>query len=204
MKTKSTYFTPDFRMFFEDLKVNNNKEWFKRNKHRYDNHVAQPFNVFIDQILRTIQKQDNSINITVDEAVFRIHRDLRFTKDKSPYKIFKSALISPKGRKSKEVPGLYLEMGEDHIKVAGGCFKLNSRQISKLEDNYEPIELITNKPEFISCWGELIKNKYSLTYQTQLPSNLLTSNILDLKIQAYWQKLKPVIDNFKEILQSDI
>lgn len=203
MKTNNKYFSQEFSNFLKELEENNNKEWFNGNKKRYQEYVALPFNAFIEKILNAIKRQDSTIDIELSEAVFRINRDLRFTKDKSPYKIFKSALISPKGRKSKEEPGFYLEMGAAYIKIACGCFKLSPVQLRKIERNIAQIASISGNPTFISYWGGLIKSKNSLTFETLLPSKLLTSDDLDVQMLTYWRTMKPIVDVFKEILQKE-
>lgn len=194
------YFDYQFINFFKTLETNNSKEWFHSNKDTYLDFVDKPFQEFVSKLLEVIKKMDSSIDIETNEAIFRINKDIRFSKDKSPYKLFKSALISSKGRKSKKEPGFYLEMGSENIKIAGGCFKLTPNQIKLIEKNIQRVYDISLNPTFKAYCGDLIKTKNSLTFETTLSSSLIYSDDLDVLILTHWQIMKPIISVFKEIL----
>jgi len=84
-----TYFTPAFFKFFADLKKHNNKAWFDANKARYETVVREPLLAFIADFgptLRRITPHLVADPRPVGGSMFRIYRDLRFSKDKSPYK----------------------------------------------------------------------------------------------------------------------
>jgi hypothetical protein len=104
---RMTCFTTDFNAFFMDLAKNNNKEWFDANRKRYESSVKKPFHAFVGEAIQRIGKLDRTVAIEPKEAIFRINRDIRFSKDKTPYKLSCSAIISPAGRKDHAVPGLY-------------------------------------------------------------------------------------------------
>ena len=93
------YFTKDFTKFLKDLEKNNNREWFNENKKRYEESVKEPFYNFIDEMIMRINAIDNNVAIQPKDAIFRIYKDVRFSKDKLPYKTQVSAVISPGGRK---------------------------------------------------------------------------------------------------------
>lgn len=204
MKTSIKYFQKEYVTFLSSLKQNNNKEWFQTNKETYSKYVDVPFEDFVNQILKVIKKQDPTINIGPNEAIFRINRDIRFSKDKTPYKAFKSALISSKGRKSKQEPGFYLEMGSDNIRMAAGCFKLTPSQIKLVEENIHKVYDVSNNSIFKAYFGELIKTKNSLIFETNLSSELIDSDDLDILVLTHWQVIKPAISVFNEILFNNI
>ena len=106
-----TYFTKEFNSFFADLAKNNKTEWFHANKKRYEEFVKVPFEEFVAEMISRMQKEDPEINILPKEAIFRINRDLRFSKDKKPYKEWVSAVISKFGKKDKSYPGIYFHIG---------------------------------------------------------------------------------------------
>ena len=112
-----TYFSIDFLDFFKELAGNNHKDWFDLNRKRYEANIKKTFEVFITDLITQINKHDEKIEITYKEAIFRINRDVRFSKNKEPYKLNRSAIISPKGKKDKAFPGLYLEMGPEHYRI---------------------------------------------------------------------------------------
>ena len=202
MGTHKKYFTQNYINFFEELELNNNKEWFGKNKDNYSQHVDKPFHEFIAQLLIRIHKLDSKINIEARDAIFRIYRDLRFSKDKTPYKAFKSALISSKGRRSKEEPGFYIEIGAKHIKLAGGCFKLKPIQIQEIIKHLKSIKSISNDQNFIQYWGDLTIGKNSITFETLLSPELIKNGDLENLILMYWKTIRPVIKSFKELLEN--
>ncbi|MEL6943413.1 MAG: DUF2461 domain-containing protein, partial [Bacteroidota bacterium] len=103
------HFTPDFLNFFKDLRANNEREWFHANKKRYEQSVKIPFQAFIADVIEHASIFDPNILITPKDAIFRIYKDTRFSKDKTPYKLHASAVVSRGGRKDLTSIGIYLE-----------------------------------------------------------------------------------------------
>src|SRR6188474_814776 len=93
--------------FLKDLKKNNNKPWF--DKHRKDYEAAKAdFAGFIQEIIDQHGKKDPTIkNLMAKDCLFRINRDIRFSKDKSPYKSNFGASINTGGRKAMDSAGYY-------------------------------------------------------------------------------------------------
>lgn len=116
------WFTPDYNRFFKELAANNNKDWFDANKKRYETAVKKPFEAFVGEVVARIAKIDPRIRIGPKEAIFRINRDVRFSNDKTPYKLNRSALIAPGGRKDHEAPGIYFELGPGSVGFYGGAY----------------------------------------------------------------------------------
>lgn len=78
--TKSTF------QFLNDLKQNNDRDWFLANKPRFET-AKKEFEIFITQLIGEISKFDPTIgHHSAKDCIFRIYRDVRFSKDKSPYK----------------------------------------------------------------------------------------------------------------------
>lgn len=132
--TIMTYFSIDFLDFFKELAGNNHKDWFDLNRKRYEANIKKTFEVFITDLITQINKHDEKIEITYKEAIFRINRDVRFSKNKEPYKLNRSAIISPKGKKDKAFPGLYLEMGPEHYRIYGGVYQPDKEQLYAIRD----------------------------------------------------------------------
>ena len=80
-----TYFTKDFLDFFKELAANNHKDWFHANKKRYEASVKDPFKVFVQDMIDRAAAKDDRFAGEAKNAIFRINRDIRFSKDKSPY-----------------------------------------------------------------------------------------------------------------------
>lgn len=123
--------TKEYISFFKGLEKENNKEWFHANKSSYESHVKAPFIKLLDELINEIQEFDADISVNAKDAIFRINRDVRFSKDKTPYNILMKAGISPGGKKSV-LPGYYLGISADTIHVGGGLFNLDNTNLKKV------------------------------------------------------------------------
>lgn len=157
------YFTSDYLQFFKELAPNNNKDWFDENRKRYENTVREPFKLFVTDLINEISKEDSEIQITQKEAIFRINRDIRFSKDKTPYKLNNSAIISRKGRKDKSYPGLYVELGPEKLGIYGGVFMPDTAQTLKIRNyisnNLKEFKAIVSDEGFRNTFGEIKGDK---------------------------------------------
>ena len=110
--------------FLKELRKNNNRDWFKSNKSRYE--VAKlEMEGFIDDVIREISKFDPSItHHTGKSCMFRIYRDVRFSKDKSPYKTHFGAHVTAAAKKSEihSRAGYYIHIGPGESMLAGGAY----------------------------------------------------------------------------------
>lgn len=107
--------------FLKDLKDNNNREWFNENKKRYQDAKAA-FDDFINRLIPRLREFDSSIDmITAKDCTFRIYRDVRFSKDKSPYKTNMGGYIARGGRKS-QYAGYYVHLEPGQSFLAGGMY----------------------------------------------------------------------------------
>jgi uncharacterized protein (TIGR02453 family) len=127
-----SWFTDDFNKFFKDLAKNNNKEWFDANRKRYEGSVKKPFEAFIAELIKRVQKLDPRVKLEPKDAIFRINRDIRFSKDKTPYKMNASAIVSAGGRKDHGDPGIYIELGPEHVQIYGGSYEPEKDQLEAI------------------------------------------------------------------------
>jgi len=154
------YFTADFIQFLRELPANNNRDWFLENKKRYEKSVKIPFERFISDLIDELKKEDSRLKeITAKECIFRINRDVRFSKDKSPYKIHVSALISPAGRKSANGFGIYIELSGEHARLYSGAYMPSPeflRQIrEKIYNEPEQLDELISDKKFIQNFDEI-------------------------------------------------
>ena len=98
------YFSKDYLDFFKELSSNNNREWFHENKKRYDKHVRKPFISFVGGLIQELEQDWGTIPYQPKDFLMRINRDIRFSKDKTPYNTQMSAMISPHGKKNMTRP----------------------------------------------------------------------------------------------------
>ncbi len=97
--------------FLKDLAENNNLEWFHSNKKRYEKEGKTPFIDFVSELReRLLTIEPRLAEVPVKKMIFRINRDICFSRDKSPYKDHFAALISPEGTKNKVIPAHYLHI----------------------------------------------------------------------------------------------
>ena len=154
-----THFTPDFIEFFKELAPNNNKDWFDENRKRYHESIKKPFEDFVTAVINEMRKTDKTLNVTYKDCIFRINRDIRFSKDKSPYKLNRSALITHNGKKDKTSPGLYFEITPEHARVYTGVFTQDKKELQaireEIAENLSKFDKIINEKKFKSTFGEI-------------------------------------------------
>lgn len=154
-----SYFTPDYLEFFKELAANNHKEWFDANRKRYEEVVRDPFKHFIGIFIEQLRIEEPDLLIEPKDAIFRINRDIRFAKDKTPYKVNNSALISVKGRKDKNCPGVYVEFGPEKLGFYGGIYAPDTKQVQKVRSfiasNHKSFVTVLNDKEFSKNFSEI-------------------------------------------------
>ncbi len=140
------------------LEKNNNREWFQANKKAFD---AAQDNViaFTGSLIGSIGKFDADVaGLDPKTCVFRIYRDVRFSKDKSPYKTNLGAYISPGGRKSMQ-PGYYFHIQPGQSFIAGGKHIPDGPELLKIRtaiaNNTDEFLKTINKKSYKDIFGEL-------------------------------------------------
>lgn len=144
--------------FLRDIRLNNNREWFQENRERYDA-AKKEAEKFVDFLIPGLQKIDPKIGtVTARQAMFRIYRDVRFSKDKSPYKTNFGAYISPGGKKSDQA-GYYLHLDPEGSFIAGGSYGPRGEVLKKIRSeiyyNLDEFEKIIGSKQFKSVFGKL-------------------------------------------------
>ncbi|MFQ5517839.1 MAG: DUF2461 domain-containing protein [Acidimicrobiia bacterium] len=130
------YFTPKTFAFLKDLAANNEREWFKANQERYEADVRQPALDFIDDFADRLYKI--SPHFVADArkqggSLFRIHRDTRFSKDKTPYKTHTGMHFRHVATKDDvHAPGLYLHLEPGECWVGAGLWQPSTENARKI------------------------------------------------------------------------
>ncbi len=153
------YFTKNFLQFIRDLSANNDRDWFNANKKRYEEHVKKPFEAFVGVVIDDMQKIDRNVLITPKDAIFRIYRDTRFSKDKTPYKTQVSAIVSAGGRKNKSTPGLYIQFSGEDARIYSGAYELDKNALQnvreKIASDLAGFNALINDKKFKNTFGEI-------------------------------------------------
>jgi uncharacterized protein (TIGR02453 family) len=118
-------FTPELFAFLTDLRENNNREWFAANKHRYESALLEPALDFVADFAPHLEKI--SPHLLADPrpsggSLFRIYRDTRFSKDKTPYKTNVGIHFRHERAKDAYAPGFYLHLSPGEVFAGGGIW----------------------------------------------------------------------------------
>jgi len=144
-KKMTTYFSPQFFKFLKDLKKNNDRAWFARNKIKYEKQLLEPSLRFVKDVaprLRTISPYLVADPKPFHGSLFRIYRDIRFSKDKSPYKTNVAMQFwHKKGGKKIHAAGLYLHLSPGQSFAGAGIWHPDPATLNKVR------KAIVERPE---------------------------------------------------------
>lgn len=220
------YFSPDFNQFFKELAANNHKDWFDINRKRYEKEIKDPFKAFVTDLIERIRTHEPSIQIEAKDAIFRINKDIRFSKDKTPYKLHMGAVVSPLGRKDRTNPGIYVQLGPEDVRVYGGIYTADKEQLQKVRtaiaSDLKGFQKAISAPSFVETYGGEIhgeKNKVlpkelkeaaqeqpiifnkNFYYFTKMDADMVESDqLLDI-VMKHYEAAKPVREFLRNALQ---
>ena len=219
------FFKPDFLQFFIDLAPNNNKEWFDINRKRYEQIIKEPFKKFVQHLIDELSKTDEAYkNLEAKDCIFRINRDIRFAKDKSPYKMMVSAVIAPGGKKSKAINGVYFEFGPEYVRVYGGIYEIEKDDLLIIREgiagNVAKFQKAYNNPIFTEVFGTILGDKNKIIskelkeaaekeplifnkqwyFYKQFEPEIILSEDLDQVILKCYKAGRPVEEYFNDLI----
>ena len=179
---------------------------------------------FVQELINRLSESEGPLPIEAKEVIFRINRDIRFSKDKTPYKTHMSALISAGGKKDKTTPGLYLQASAEDLRIYSGAHMLEKDQLqnvrSHIASNLTEFNKLINDKVFLERFGQilgeknkrlppefaaieadqpLIANKSFYFFSKFAPKTLLSTGLADTVID-YYSSCKPVRDFFTKAL----
>jgi uncharacterized protein (TIGR02453 family) len=150
--------TTEYQNFFAELEKNNHRDWFHENKKCYEKHVKKPFESLVSEMIM-LENDYQPMHVLPKDLIFRINRDIRFSKDKAPYKLNRSAVISPNGKKDHSRPAIYFELGAINLSIAGGVWAPDKDQLLKIREfiasDIEGFKEIANEKQFVSTFKEI-------------------------------------------------
>lgn len=139
-----TGFPEEGLQFLRQLKKHNNREWFAKNKPRYEEFVKLPMQSLIATLKPLMNDLAPDIEVNPRKSMFRIYRDTRFSKNKIPYKTHVSAVFT-RHTNWQGSAGFYLQVEPGEVYVGGGIYKPENPQIKKIRH-----AISTNAQEFLA------------------------------------------------------
>jgi len=158
--TVFTGFPADLFQFFTDLEGNNNRDWFNAAKERYAETVVQPMSEFISAMqprLKAISSNYIADPKPYGGSMFRIYRDARFSRDKTPYKTHAACQFRHNAGSDAHAPGFYVHLGTEGLLFGGGIWQPPAPQLNKIRDfiadNARSWARIKNAPKTLELGG---------------------------------------------------
>ena len=149
--------------FLQELAENNNRDWFTEHRKRYDA-AKKEMEALVKDLIKGIGEFENLPNTEPKDCLFRINRDIRFSKNKAPYKEWLSAAVGPGGRHSGRIDFyVHIQPGESFL--GAGMWNPTPKQLAKfrqeIDFNPEALKSIIEAPEFKAyfpeAWGESLQ-----------------------------------------------
>jgi uncharacterized protein (TIGR02453 family) len=208
--------------FLKDLKKHNDREWFEKNRDRYDVAKAD-FQGLVQELINGISVMDTEVaaaHLQVKQCMFRINRDVRFSKNKSPYKTNFSCSISKKGKDLSDTAGYYFHAEPGQSFIAGGLYMPMPPALARIRrdisDNFEEWQGLVESKAFKKLFQKGMQDAQALVrppkgYEADNPAigylkmksfivdmpftdEELQSKQLVKKVVAGFQAIKPMID----------
>ncbi len=146
--------------FLSELRKNNNRNWFNANKAEYE-YSRNNFADFLDDLITVTARFDTTLDwLVAEDCMFRTHRDLRFSRDKTPYKPgFGAHLVANGRRVDKGLAGYYIHVEPGLTRIACGSYQPPSPWLKRIRaeiaNQGEAFEAIVKNPDFHAYFGEL-------------------------------------------------
>ncbi len=187
--------TKEAVQFLDDLIANNNTDWMHANKKRYENYKKDYHN-YIAGILAEMKPLDQSLEpLDVKNCTFRINRDIRFSKDKSPYKTNIGVWFT-QNKFRKNSPGYYIHFEKGNSFIAGGVWCPEPEQLKRIRKEiaffHEDLEAIVDNEMFKKEFGTITRDENNTLKKAPKDFDANHPAIEFLKLKSYTasQKIK--------------
>jgi uncharacterized protein (TIGR02453 family) len=221
---KFTGFSPEMFRFFNELKENNCKPWFEEHKHIYIDEILNKMKSLTIALAPAFYAIDSQINMNPTKAVSRIYRDIRFSKDKTPYRTNMWLSFQRTLTDWQSFPGFYMELKENGYAYGMGMYMATKKEMDlfRARVEYEPdrFEKMTKHllakhkyllggdlykrplpndlPEYFQQWIQ--RKSVYLHKELPLGEELFRADFVDL-IAKEFLLLKPLYDFFADICE---
>jgi len=168
-------------IFFIELRENNYKEWFEANREKFNLHVKEPFKALASDLKEAMLSIDPEFEIRPEKVMSRIYRDVRFSKNKSPYKTTMWLTYKKPNTDWQNYPAYFFEIGADSYRYGMGFYIAEKMTMDKLRDY-----ITKNTGKFLKMWKEIEKSGelkiYGEMYKRKIP------NTLSDELQDWYQR----------------
>ncbi len=207
-------FPKDLQNFLSELKENNNRQWFESNRDFYEKSIKIPAKLFVYSMSKIFIEKNIPFIADPKRSIFRIYRDIRFSKNKEPYKtnigIYFHYGFNNSGKKPINAPGIYFHIDATECFIAAGLHQPDPEQLKAIRqsiyNNWLEFDKIINNRDFIKYFpyrfvGEKLK-RLPPGYQYNHPAseylklkNFDIYNDIDIK-HTYSEKLILLIEEY--------
>jgi uncharacterized protein (TIGR02453 family) len=193
----------DSLQFLDDLRANNNRDWFLDHKKRYDL-FKKDYHQLVSDFLDVMKPLDPTLELLeVKNCTFRINRDTRFSKDKSPYKSHIGVWLSS-GTKGQSRAGYYVHIEKGACFIAGGFYAPLADDLKKVRKEiaffHDELEVILNEKNFKKEFGDFDRNEKSTLKNPPRGYDKEHPAIELLKLKSFESSVQ---FDISEILQND-
>lgn len=152
-------FPKDAFSFFSELRANNTREWFEANKKRYLSVAREPMLMLLGDLRRRLPGIAADLDLDPARAVYRIYRDVRFSKNKTPYKTNIAASFGFAGAHKEKDPGFYIELSDKGVNFGAGLYMPSGDQLrairARIDRDENTLRALLREPTFVRCFTEL-------------------------------------------------
>ena len=216
------FFTEATLEFWRGLSQNNSKAWFDEHRKDYERHLRTPYLAFAEALCEQIAEVEPEYELPAKHAVYRINRDVRFSNDKSPYKLDLGVTVGRGIRHDETWPVYTCRVGLSGVSVAGGLYRppkeLRDGVRRWIAANGDAVRSAIADPEFrryfdglegeahkrplpdlkeVAADEPLVLNKQWIYWGADSDAELLVRPELDQYVRDRWEAARPVMDVLK-------
>ena len=192
--------------FLKNLTMNNNRDWFNENKYDYNTFILEPMNKLVLDLSNFMLEIDDDLETLPAKSISRIYRDVRFSKNKTPYKNTMWITFKRSGKNWHGFPGFFFEITQTGFLLGMGFYSMTKNTRNNFR-NY----LLKNQESFIKIKSNFLDNKDNIfniegeSYK-RIPKDI--EDILDEKLVSWYKRKKfyiitPIIENNDILFSSE-
>ena len=200
-------FSPKAKNFFAELEQNNNREWFNENKDTYEKLIKEPSKDLVSSMAQIFATNGIKYEADSKKSLFKIHRDIRFSKNKDPYKTNMGVLFPythpALSSKPIESPGLYFHLENSETFIAGGLHMPSNDALklirNRIAEDWEILNKIIKSKSFSKEFPDVFSNEQLKRMPSGFPQDHPAGNLLRLKGFTVYCKI-----SFKDIISHEL